>query len=197
MVAGGQIPQARPQKIVPRAKPPALFAKVFKQVEKTFKRASSVADTMQSRSLALPLKLLEAHQTGPSFMYIIPEDPATLTNPKLSAPDIDFLTKLLAKKRSDNALLAQEVGALFGPQAEKQAIVLLTTSENDSFQNASTCPTLKQCLSREKQINRQTQIHLNQLFKTHKHSFNYKAKSGSSDWNSFYKRVNDFRRASN
>lgn len=196
LINGTQAAQTHPQPISESQSRLSLFTQLFQQAKRTFSRAKTLPQKTTRRVLSpLQTGLIKINQAQPSFMYIIPEEPPVLLNPNLNEQDLASLTNLLAKKRAENTALAHEIGALFGQQAEHQAIVILTTAENNSYQNASTCRDLKQYLRRQKRINAQVHSQLNHLFEIHKHSFNYKAHSGSSDWNLFYQRVNDFRRA--
>jgi len=177
----------------------SLFAQLFRQVKRTQKKSKKAsADTTKTwfKLKDLPAEIVS--QSKPKVLQVISEDPALeVKNPALSKQDCARLTNLLAKDRLGNAQLTQEIASSFGPSAQQEAILLLTTNENAGFKNASTCPSLKKCLRQQARLEKEKQEQLTALFKKYKGSFNYKTKSGSDSWKSFYRRVNNFNHAQN
>jgi len=194
-VAAGKLPQGFS---ADQSNEMSLFSQLFGQAKHTFKPSRKpAAETKKNRlSLQDVSETLAPVSAGPKVLQIIHEEPPReVKNPALGARDCARLTNDLAKDRMENAQLTQEIAALFGPVAQKEAIALLTKNENDAYKAASTCPSLKKCLQQKKQLDQDKQAKLTELLKTHKNSFNYKAKSGSDSWNAFYQRLNSFRRA--
>ena len=192
-----------PQQTAPVVKRPtqsSLFTLFLRQVKSTVKRTKKLhVSKFEVPSIpSLPLTPVKPRPQGPVFMYILNEEPPQpVTNPALNEQEQAVLTDRLAKKRAEHAQLAQDVFALFGAQAAREVITVLTVSEGATYKDATTCKNFKQCLKNQGRLEDQKQARLTRIFERHKGSFNYKAKSGSADWNSFYQRVNNFRRAEN
>ena len=193
------LPQ-QPAPVVVRKPQSSLFTLFFHQLKSTVKRAKKLhVSKFEVPSIpSLPLTPIKPQSQGPVFMYILNEEPPQpVINPALNEQEQEALTNRLAKKRAEHAQLAQDVFALFGAQAARETIGILTASENIAYKDATTCKNFKKCLQNQERLEDNKQARLNHIFEKHKSSFNYKAKSGSADWNSFYQRVNNFRRAEN
>ena len=171
--------------ILGRSKDYSLHVKKFVAAKKTKVPAASTSEMPP-----------EPVPSGPVILEIIDEEPPPpLSNPFLEEENSARLEQQLAQQRADHAQLTQEVQALFGLEAQQKVIEALTQHEHTSYKNAQTCRSIEKCIKRQKEIDQKAQNRLNRIFEKYKDSFNYKSKSGSKEWNEFYWRVNNFRRA--
>lgn len=150
-----------------------------------------------------PILINPADQTLPpqtssdnAFMQITLEDlRPSIKNTDLGEEISARLEALLIQKQQDNALLADETGSLFGEEAKKEIIYILTQDEKDSLANARQSKTAQEYRQRQEKTNRNTSKKLANLFEKHKKQFNRRLYENSPEWNNFFKRVNDFQKA--
>lgn len=132
-----------------------------------------------------------------AFMQITLEDirPA-VKNAALGEEASARLDAFLAQKRLDNAKLADETGALFGESAKKEVIKILLADERESLDNARQSKTAKEYARRQEKTDEKISKKLTALFEKYKKQFNRRLNENSPAWNEFFKRVNNFQRAS-
>lgn len=179
----------------PVAKKRSLWEEFKYQAKPTFATIKKIS-SKQVENLSRLSSKSKSKSEEPVILQIVDEEiPSSIQNAALDANVSAQIETILAQQQEKNAQLITEIEALFGHHAQREAMIVLTSGEKKSYQNAHTCRSLKQFLQRQQDIDRVTQTNLNKVFERYKSSFNYKSKSSSQDWNSFYQQVNNFRRA--
>lgn len=137
---------------------------------------------------------LPAHEG--SFLQITLEDlRPPVNNPHLGPEASARLDGLLAARRTRNANMADETEALFGSAAKREVIRILIDDERACTANAKESRSAAEFARRQRQTDETTERKLSSVFERHKANYNRRAKDNSPEWNHFFKRVNEFRKA--
>lgn len=137
-----------------------------------------------------------AHE--PSFLQITLEDlRPPIRNPHLGAEASARLDALLGARRARNANLADETEALFGSAAKREVIRILIDDERACTANAKESKSAAEFARRQRKTDATTERKLSAVFERYKAHYNRRAKDNSPEWNLFFKRVNEFKKASN
>lgn len=182
---------------IPNVQSPSLFKEFLKQ----FKRIRSASVKSKDSEKVLLVQVFPSpaapvsSNTKPLLQIVNEDNKEPFSNQNLTEEISTQLEHQFEKQRAANTFLANEIRALFGVEAQQEVILTLTQAEQAQYKDAQSCKTLKEYQKKQARREKKTAQQLKRIFERYKSSFNYQTKSNTPDWNAFYKRVNDFRRA--
>lgn len=130
------------------------------------------------------------------FMQITMEDiRPPLKNIFLGEDASQRLELFLQERRKRNTEIAEQTNSLFGKEAQKEVMFLLVKDEKESFTNAKESKSPEEFSDRQQATDVKTQKAIHKIFEKYKQKFNSRLYENSSDWNQFFKQINNFDKA--
>lgn len=169
--------------LAPRKKEPKYISISYKPAQ------THVTPTLFSSSTAKVKNI-------PPFLQITMEDSRPPLQNKALGPEASKrLDLFLQKRRARNAELATETASLFGPNTQMEVINALVADEEETYKNACESQSAEDFAARQTKTDKNTKKKFNEIFEQNKKSFNRRLIENTSDWNHFFRQVNNFQKA--